>query len=465
MQLLLAASAAGMIGLQQPSKLIAAAAQQAPANVTVLSDGQAIGWSALPFVEKGTTYVPVREFVKAADAKLDWNARTNQITIKRGARTINLIPGSTEMIVNGQTVRIPNGSRLVHYTTYLPFRSVTEALGIPFELWNKARPIINLNVSTPAGHNGSKEMTAVDAYLKRQNFTGIALIAKNGTIMLEKGYGPADSSSMNDKDTLTRIASITKQFTAAAVLKLCEEGALQLDEPLSAIIPDFPRGDEITIHMLLAHTAGLPSDIPRTAEAKLEDTVAAIKRMKLVNEPGTTFRYSNPGYVLLASVIEQRSGMSYGEYLRRHFFEPAGMNQTGEASPDTPTNAGHLLEGSRLLERGYYISQSGTGSLYSTASDLLKWHDALFGGKVLSRESVERIFEEFPERGNSYYGWEIREMDGRTIYSTTGGGAGYTTLFSVEPAAGTVLILLSNQQRIDIQSYHTTIRSLLQNPA
>ncbi|PZD97036.1 hypothetical protein DNH61_04755 [Paenibacillus sambharensis] len=459
---LLLASAVLGSGIQQGS-VNAAASAQVPANITVLSGGQEVEWHALPFVDKGTTYVPVREFVKAAGARLDWSTKTNRITIKKGNRTVNLTPGSQEMTVNGQVVRIPNGSKLVRYTTYLPFRSVTEALGISFELWNTAKPIINLNVHSSAGHNGSEEMTAVDAYLKKQRFTGVALIARNGETMLEKGYGPADSRRMNDKDTLTRIASISKQFTAAAVMKLYEEGALQLNEPLSSFIPDFPRGEEITVHMLLAHTAGLPSDIPRTAEAALEDTVAAIKKMKLVSVPGTTFRYSNPGYVLLASIIEQRSGMSYGDYLRRYFFEPVGMTRTGEASPDTPTNAGYVLEGGRLQERGYYISQSGTGSLYSTASDLLKWNQALFGGKVLSKDSVTRIFEEFPERGNSYYGWEIREMDGRTIYSTTGGGAGYTTLFSVEPATDTVLILLSNEQRIDIQSHHKAIRSYLKD--
>jgi CubicO group peptidase (beta-lactamase class C family) len=164
------------------------------------------------------------------------------------------------------------------------------------------------------------------------------LVAQNGKILFEKGYGLADREHHLPvvPETTFRIGPVTLQFTAAAILKLQEEGKLNVDDKLSKYVPDFPRGDEVTLRQLLTHTSGI-HDYADDADF-LGDAINATTTDALIGEmkkfpnnfdPGAKWRYDNSGYVLLGCIVEKVSGQSYGDFLRENFFQPLGMTDTG----------------------------------------------------------------------------------------------------------------------------------------
>ena len=171
------------------------------------------------------------------------------------------------------------------------------------------------------------------------------LIARGGKIKLEKGYGLArvESRLPVTSETRFRIGSITKQFTAAAILKLEEEGELSVNDPVSKYIPDWPKGGEVTIRHLLTHSSGIHNFTAKpafqtnvTVATSLEALISSFKNDPYDFAPGEKFLYSNSGYVLLGFIIEKVSGEAYASYLRRTFFEPLGMKNTG-VYPTGPT--------------------------------------------------------------------------------------------------------------------------------
>ncbi len=229
------------------------------------------------------------------------------------------------------------------------------------------------------------------------------LIARNGQILYQKGFGYADVGNRVPvtPETKFRIGSITKQFIATAILKMQEEGKLSVEDKLSKFVPGFPRGDEVTIRHLLTHTSGIHSYTNRPGFLKyvtMPITPAAlvdtIKAYPYDFNPGDRYLYNNSGFFLLGYIIEKMSGMSLADYLKENLFKPLGMNNTG------------VYTVTRLLDHEAYgydrdnvnITKAlnwdmtwagGAGSLYSTAPDLYTWNEAVFNGKVLSRRKSE----------------------------------------------------------------------------
>jgi len=170
----------------------------------------------------------------------------------------------------------------------------------------------------------------MDAQMKIKGFNGVVLVAKQNKIVLKKAYGFADRewNVSNTADTKFRIGSITKQFTAASILQLAEQGKLNLDDKLSKYFPDFPKGDSVSIHMLLTHTSGIAN---YTAQAQFEslatltlskDSMLAFIRSKPYSfSPGTKYQYSNSGYFLLGCIIEKLSGQSYADYVQQNVWK------------------------------------------------------------------------------------------------------------------------------------------------
>lgn len=431
-------------------------------QIVIYVDGQSLSSKNSAFIERGATFVPLREFATSVGATVSWDGVHGVVTIRDGATLISHQVGTQQMSVNGNTIHLTVPSQIVAHTTYLPFRDLANALDASFRLWKTAeRTIISVQTQESKSAILEGELASVDAYLQQVNFMGQVLIAQQGEVLFQQGYGPAGDGKLNDPQRQTRIASISKQFTAAAILQLVEAGKLKLTDNIAMFLPDFPRGAEITVEMLLNHTSGLPADIPRILGAGLNETVAAVHNMKLVFEPGTAYRYSNPGYVLLAYIIQDVSGQSFGTYLQEHIFQPLGMKNTGEATPHTDTIKGHLVDERGLLkEADYYVSQSGTGSLYSTVMDLWKWDQALYTEKILSQSSIERMFTEGPHK-NYGFGWEIEEGQGTKIVSTTGGGKGYTTKISRDLENRAVIILLSNQEKVEINKIMDDLRRII----
>jgi CubicO group peptidase (beta-lactamase class C family) len=246
----------------------------------------------------------------------------------------------------------------------------------------------------------------VQSYVSDKQFMGSVLVARGGTTVFDKGYGFANLewNIPNTPTTKFRLGSITKQFTAASILLLEERGKLKTDDPVKKYIPDAPAAwDKVTIYNLLTHTSGIANftSFPdyastETAPTTPEKLVARFRDKPLEFQPGEKWNYSNSGYVLLGYLIEKISGQTYEQFVQQNIFSPLGMKDSGydshrtvmqrRATGYTPSDNGPVNAG--------YIDMSipfSAGALYSTTEDLLRWEQGLFGGKVLSATSFEKM--------------------------------------------------------------------------
>lgn len=298
---------------------------------------------------------------------------------------------------------------------------------------------------------------------KTGSTTGVSvLVSKNGVIIYEKGFGSADigNNVPVTPDTKFKIGSITKQFTASAILKLREEGKLSLDDKLSKYIPDFPRGDEVTIRHLLTHTSGIHSYTNRTDNmlvAALPVSIAAlvdtIKSSPYDFSPGEQYMYNNSGFVLLGYIVEKISDKSLADYLNETFFVPLGMNSTGiyKTHQVLENEAyGYGYNGGKI-EKAAYMDMSwaaGAGAIYSTTRDLYKWNEAIFNGKVLKEESLKEAFSKtILNNGKTIdygFGWSLGELRGMKLISHGGAVFGFLADLERQPDNKVNIIVLSN---------------------
>jgi len=303
----------------------------------------------------------------------------------------------------------------------------------------------------------------------KADYPGAAvLVAQEGKIVYQKGFGLAqiDKNIPITPETTFRIGSVTKQFTASAILKLVEEGRLALDDKLSKFIPDFPRGDEVTIHHLLTHTSGIHSytNVPDFMEKVTEpiepDTlVNKIKTFDYDFNPGDQWIYNNSGYFLLGYIIEKVSGKSYEAFLKQAFFESLGMENTGVYRRDLnlPHEAlGYSYESDEVKPAvDWDMSHAGgAGNLYSNVLDLYRWNEAVFNGKVLSQASLEAASQpvklnnkEIATGMSSHgygYGWALGNMRGLKEIKHGGGLNGFNSYLCRLPEKNFTVVVLSN---------------------
>ncbi len=292
--------------------------------------------------------------------------------------------------------------------------------------------------------------------VERDLFSGSLLIAKGGEVLIAKGYGPANREHgvPCGPETKFRLGSVTKQFTSMILMQLQEEGKLSVEDKLTDYIPDYPDGDKITIHHLLTHTSGVPNftSFPEYLEtamipSTLEEIVERFKHKPLDFEPGERFSYSNSGYLLLSYILEQVTGKSWEELLRERILEPLGLEETGYDHHETilPHRAtGYSLDGLEVRNSAYIDMSipSGAGAMYSTVGDLFKWDRALYTDKLLTKESLEKMFTPF--KSNYGYGWGIREVDGKRVIAHGGGINGFVTNISRFVEDDMVIIVLCN---------------------
>ena len=316
-----------------------------------------------------------------------------------------------------------------------------------------------------AGPLGAKLDQEVQT-LAGQGFSGTLLAAKDGNVLLEKAYGFSDFANKQPMaiQTVLDTASLTKQFTGAAILKLQMAGKLRTTDTLAAFFNDVPPDKAaITLHQLLTHSAGFAQDY-----GKLEDKIGRDEAIRLyftqplLFQPGSRFEYSNVGYTVLAAIIEKNSGQSYEEYLRDQLFLPSGMTSTGYRLPGwdkeqvahyPPSGDAKALEIDSLLDRpGPYWHMIGAGGILTTVDDLYKWYKALQGDTVLDEVSKEQLFGKQIEYqgpgGTVYYGygWGIMHTPrGTTMIGHNGGDSwGTSSDFRWFPDENAVLIVLSN---------------------
>jgi CubicO group peptidase (beta-lactamase class C family) len=268
-----------------------------------------------------------------------------------------------------------------------------------------AELLVSKGAASPQPFNAKSVLSKMLEEAAPNDVPGIAvLVARDGKVLFSHGFGMADLSHdvAITPTTKFRIGSITKQFSAAAILKLQEEGRLSVSDKLSKFFPDFPRGDEVTIRHLLNHTSGIKSFTSKpgfmdtvTAPATTDKMIDSFKNDKFDFDPGTNMSYNNSGYFLLGAIIAKVSCKSFNDYLRDTFFEPLGMHDTGVHTSTALLKheaTGYDFAGGKPTKAlDWDMSRAGAaGALYSTVEDLNRWNEGIFGGKVLSEESRSR---------------------------------------------------------------------------
>lgn len=288
-------------------------------------------------------------------------------------------------------------------------------------------------------------------------FSGTILVARDGKPVVQQSFGFADAEFgiRNSADTRFRIGSVTKQFTAAAILLLQERGKLRLNDTVSTYLPDAPSSwQRVTIYNLLTHTSGLPNinAFPDYSEIRMrrlapDQLIALFRDKPLEYLPGSSYSYGNSDYIVLGRLIERLSGQSYAEFLRENFFKPLQMTSTGV--DDERSVIPHHARGYVLAVNGVrqadFVSISvpfSAGDLYSTAGDLLKWENALFAGRVVSAASLKMMTA--PYRNNYALGLFVSERDGRRMISHTGDVDGFGAMVAYYPDDKLTVIVLSN---------------------
>jgi CubicO group peptidase (beta-lactamase class C family) len=316
-----------------------------------------------------------------------------------------------------------------------------------------------LLVSAVAGlaQDTARMSDVVKAQSAGDRFMGSVLVAKDGTTVFEQssGWANIEWKIPNTAVTKFRLGSMTKQFTAAAILLLEEQGKLKVEDPLSKFIPSAPEAwKSVTLYHLLTHTSGVPSftDLSEYGTWKLSpenpaQMMAHIRDKPLDFTPGEKFKYSNSGYVLLGWVVELASGQSYETFLREHVFRPLGMNDSGYDSNTAviPQRASGYVPGPSGLTNAPYIDMhvpGGAGALYSTTADLLRWTQGLFGGKLLSAASLEKMTTPF--KSSYAFGLVVSTVKGHKVISHEGGIEGFNTQLTYYPESKVTVVVLAN---------------------
>ncbi len=301
----------------------------------------------------------------------------------------------------------------------------------------------------------------IDSYVHERGFAGVVFAEFHDRPVLFKAYGLANREEGVDNTNETRfpIASISKTFVAAAVLRLVADGKISLDAPIGKYLPSLPKriGEPVTVKMLLAHTSGLPREMPMepTETLDLKTQVSRIAALPLGQKPGLKFGYSNAGYVLLGAIVQATCGRSYEAYLANEIFGRAKLTDTGQILGTSPVD--HLAVGYGLGRTGLtrpprarHLGIYPAGGLYSTAGDLARWAHALDDGSVLPPELSREMFRAQVREGDSPgdstgYGWSLRsDASGRVFRIIAGSGDGGKTILLREPTLGLTVVVLSN---------------------
>jgi len=296
-------------------------------------------------------------------------------------------------------------------------------------------------------------------------FSGVILLAREGRPFLLRAYGQAnkDYAVPNRPDTRFNLGSVTKIFTAVAVLQLAERGQLSLDDPLARFLPDVPDPESakrITIRHLLTHTAGLGDHVSAMSHDPFRARYRTVDRMvELVRgvpplfEPGTRWRYSNSGFLLLGKVVEKACGQDYYDYVRQHVFGPAGMIDTDFCELDRVNErlaVGYEREfsGGRGYWRSNHFDQfvrgGPEGGAYSTAEDLLRFDRAMRANKLLGPELTRLATAAHPMSDAHAYGYGFEVEEGGRIVGHGGSFVGAHTKLDMYQEADCTTVVLSN---------------------
>lgn len=323
------------------------------------------------------------------------------------------------------------------------------------------------NYSKGSGDLQSK----LDAFMeKKEDFSGIVLIAKDGNIIMEKGYGMANKEEglPNQQDTKFQIASISKTFAATAIMQLEEKGLLSVQDPLSKYFPELPHSDSITLHHLLSHSSGYveylqSKEFEFDHKYAKEEIISLFKDEPLNFTPGEKFSYSNSGFFLLGMIVEKVSGQSYEDYIAENIFVPAGMVH----SSFSVANPQELAVGYVKGEKGPKVDPSmafAAGDIISTAGDVYLFDQALRANQLLKAETQNKMYTVYSSRFPYQYGygWYVLETFGHRNVSHSGGYPnGFRNYLTRYIDEDLTIIVLSNQMETDSKALTRELASIV----
>lgn len=311
----------------------------------------------------------------------------------------------------------------------------------------------------------------------------VVLVNRKGETIYKKAFGSANLE-LNvplKPDMVFNLASITKQFTAVAILQLAEQGKLSLDDSLQKFIPDYPsQGHAITIEHLLTHTSGIKdylqlewtSPFPERWDFTPRQLIDSFKTLPLSFSPGTQFLYSNSGYFLLGYIIEKVSGKSYQEYMQESLFRPLGLSHTCFDYQDRliPGRvSGYRREDTSFSNISYWSPsiEYAAGGILSNAEDLVKWHQSLLAYQVIKKESLEKARTSYQLKDRKLtgygYGWYLKDYNGIRSVEHQGGLPGFQTNEVYFPEEDVLIIMLSNNGNTNIDDLSVRTSSLVLN--
>ncbi len=336
------------------------------------------------------------------------------------------------------------------------FAFLAVALAVPAVRTLAARP-------APQGDLAAK-IDAIMAGIYKPGEPGAAIIVrKDGQTVFRKGYGTADLELgvPIEPDMVFRLGSITKQFTAVSILMLAQEGKLGLQDEITKFLPDYPtQGKRITVEHLLTHTSGIQSytDMPEwlplwRKDFTVKELVDFFKDKPMQFEPGRSWAYSNSGYILLGAIIEKVSGKTYEEFVTEKIFKPLGMK--GSTYGSTERIIPRRIPGYQAGKGGFvnapYLSMTqpyAAGSLLSTVDDLAVWSDAVFAGKLVRKEWLDKAFTPYTlangESTGYGYGWLVGDFAGHRSIEHGGGINGFSTYEMTLPEDRIFVAILTN---------------------
>ena len=361
---------------------------------------------------------------------------------------------------------VPSGTRVVAVRAV----AVLAVLALAYQawrsrwLWGMPDADAETRIVAVAGDPVGAELDRYLARLAAYGYSGSVLVARGGRVMLHQGYGLADRARRRPytAETLFDLASISKQFTAAAILALEMAGKLVVEDPLGKFFPGAPADKAaITLHQLLTHTSGLRDTFGEEYETVTrEELLRRVFASRLLGPPGRRYRYSNGGYSVLAAVVEVASGRTYDDYLRGRLFGPAGMRHTGFRLP-APALAllahGYTADGDwgtpldhPWAPDGPYWDLRGNGGILTSTGDLYRWHLALAGDAVLARPQREKYIRPYVSEGRwahtDYgYGWSVgKSPTGKLEVSHIGGNGAFESDFRRYLGDDAVIVLSGN---------------------
>lgn len=316
----------------------------------------------------------------------------------------------------------------------------------------------------------SKEIgNLMSTLYERGQFNGVILVAEQGEIIYRKAFGKANFRTGTNftPETPSDIGSVTKQFTAMAIMILAERNKISYDDPVSKYIPEFsrsPRVSQISLRNLLTHTSGIPDygdlGINDSGLAPQGLIAMILEKEGLFSKPGVKYQYSNPGYSLLAIVMERVSGRAFGDFLEQEIFKPVGMRNTFvyDNPRNRSTRAAVGYDQFGQVDDNGPTAIPGDGGIYSTVDDLFQWDQALYTDKLVRQSTLSSaLVPGRVEEGNSTYGfgWNVGQNGDDKYVWHTGSHAGFRAFIERRLTKRVTVIMLTNKgnsKRLDINA-------------